>query len=244
MLTGELLKPAIKNKLAPCGGACGAVCLPRGWPALLLAVALVLVSLATDYLLHLELPLRAALTVASLAAIAFAAWRQMLRPLAVPMSPRDLAMLVEKHYGELGDRLVSSLLFTGRSDELAKAGMSKAMIDATALRANELAERLDFSKVVERPTMKRMLSLASCAMVLLGGFSIWQQDTMKCWFLRNVAFRDIDWPQNTYLRIDGGPNFAVMRGDEPDGDDPRGARKPDAQGRHAPRGLPRPGQDG
>jgi hypothetical protein len=131
------------------------------------------------------------------------------------MSDLDLVMLVEKRYASLGDRLASSLVLSSRND-VGEMGMSEAMVQATAQRANEIAAALDFRVVVEKQNLRRMFLLALCAAMLLTGFSLWQSPLMSAWLQRNLLFRAVDYPQKTYLDIVGANTFEVMRGDRLD----------------------------
>jgi len=93
------------------------------------------------------------------------------------------------------------------------------MVDLVIAQAGRTAENLDFQTVVERPLLKRRVSLAVCAIFLLVGFSIWQAGVMYRWWNRNVLFADMAWPQHIYLDVDGpgmdaAGNFRVLRGND------------------------------
>jgi hypothetical protein len=146
-----------------------------------------------------------------LAGAACVAWRELLAPLLVPMGPEALALLVERHYSQLDDRLISAVQFAFPQKA---AGFSRAMIERAAAEAQEIVRSLDFRSVIERRGMVRMLIFAACTLGLLGGFWAWQSDLMGLWFQRNVLFADVPWPQKTYLEVRGGPDFAVLRGED------------------------------
>jgi hypothetical protein len=175
-------------------------------------VTVVFVTLGIDYLLRLDdRPLRVAVMGAAGAGVLAVLWRQLLRPLLVPMDAAALALLVERKFRQLGDRLISAIQF-GREESLAPLGMSDAMVAATAEQANQIAERLDFDGVVERAGLRRASLTALAAVGLLAGFTVWQYPIMSLWVQRNLAFANVDWPQDTYLRVEGGPDFKVLRG--------------------------------
>ncbi len=171
-------------------------------------VAIVFVSFAVDYTMRLDRPLRAFVIGLGLAFWAWVVWKMLIRPLIVPMNVPQLALLVENKWQELGDRLISTIQFGEGGLE------SEAMIRKTAEQANEMAAGLNFKKVVERKGMIRSLQIAAIAVTLLAGFGFWQSDLMRLWFERNVAFAEVDWPQDTYLKVLGGPDFVVMRGED------------------------------
>jgi hypothetical protein len=175
--------------------------------------AAVLATLGLDYAFHFERGLRIGLTAAAAAVLLYIVWREMVRPLLVPMDIPGMALLVEKRFGKLGDRLITAVEFSARPPRQWE-GVSSAMIEMAGAQANEMAQALDFRQVVERPRMKRVAMMAMSAVMLIAGFSLWQQSVMGMWFERNLAFSDVDWPQDTYLRVDGGPDFRVVRGDD------------------------------
>lgn len=178
---------------------------------LLAMVGCVFVTLAFDYMLHMERPLRIAMMGLAMAGLAWTLWRQLVRPLCVPMGSEDLALLVEKRYTSLGDRLISAIQF-GRGGSSSVAG-SREMIRQMSREACELAHPLNLGEIVEYHRFKRMAALSLCAVALLGGFSMWQSDVMLPWLSRNLAFADVDYPQDTYLSVEGS-DFAVLRGDD------------------------------
>jgi len=211
----ELVRAAVWGKLGALRRAISTRLLAEGlaWTVLTL-VALVFVTLAFDYFLRLERPLRATIMVLALAGVVVVIWRQVVVPLRVPMSAADLALLVERRFGELGDRLISAIQFSDSADAEA-LGVSVAMMARTAAEANALAGPLPFGEVVERRGIFRSWALAGCALGLLAGFAAWQGDILGRWFYRNVLFAETPWPQQTYLTVRGDPaDFTVLRGDD------------------------------
>ena len=176
-------------------------------------VGLVFVTLAFDYSLRLDRTLRAIIMGAAAAGVGWVAWREVVRPLRVPMGPAALALLVETRFGQLGDRLISAIQFAG-AGSVEPLGMSDQMVAAMTQEANQIAESLDFRAIVEWARFRRVARMALSAAMLLGAFTVWQLPVMKLWFQRNVAFGQVDWPQETYLQVQGGPDFRVLRGDD------------------------------
>lgn len=181
--------------------------------ALVALVALVFVTLAFDYVLRLDRPQRAIVMAAAIGGVCYVIWRQLIVPLIVPMRETDLAMLIERRWGQLEDRFVSTLEFA-RSGVLAEGAESTQMVAAMARQADQLVRSLDFREVVERRNLRRVFLIFACAGVLMAGFAVWQSDVMRLWLVRNVAFGSERWPQKTYLRVEGGPDFSVLRGDD------------------------------
>ncbi len=223
MPQGDLLHTSIRAKLRSLKTSIQARLVGEGlgWLVLTL-VAVVFVTLALDYLLRLERPYRVVMMLLCLGGIGYIVWRALIAPLAVPIDTPSLAILAERRYRQLGDRLISALQFSHRQD-LAQIGVSEAMIDRMAQQANEIAQPLDFKRIVRRKRMWQALGGAGAATVLLALFAIFQVSTMSLWFQRNVLFAQVDWPQQTYLVV-GQMNeegefverqdFEVLRGED------------------------------
>lgn len=214
MPKGELLTSEIRGKLTRLRRVVRRRLAGEGAAWLVLAlVGLVFCTLGIDYSLHLDRVQRALVMAVAVGAVGWIVWKQLLAPLSVPMDSADLALLVEDRYDELGDRLISAIQFA-QQDDLEEVGASMAMVDLVAEQANRLAAPLDFSRVVDHRRLWRVVRPAIAAAMLLIGFAIWQADTVKLWAARNLAFSNVAWPQETYLVVEGGPDFAVLRGDD------------------------------
>ena len=220
MTDQELLESTVGDKLRGLRRALRRRLAGEGLSWLVLTlVALVFVTLAFDYGLRLnDRVLRGIVMALSLWGVLWVAWRQLAAPLRVPMGREQLALLIERRYDRLGDRLISALQFAGRRDDAAP-GESRAMMSRVAAQAAELAADLDFRAVVERPMLRKRMAAAACAAALLAGFCVWQSDVMRLWLWRNVAFADVAWPQDIYLDVSGpgmdeNGNFRVPRGED------------------------------
>jgi len=181
------------------------------WLAVAL-VGLVLVTLAFDYLLHLDRHQRGILMSLAVAGLAWVAWRELIAPLCVRLGPEDLALLIENRHRQLADRLISAVQFERR--QCGDGGVSDAMVRQMAAEANEMVSLLDVGRIVERRELLRSVALGGCAIALLAGFALWRGDLVQLWFARNVAFADVPWPQKNYLVVEGGPDYAVLRGSD------------------------------
>ncbi len=180
-MEGELLQAGVRAKLRTLRRLLRIRLVAEALAWLVVAViALIFVTMGIDFLLRLpERPLRAGIMIVALTAVAWVAWRQLLWPLRVPMSDDDLALLVERHYAKLADRLISTVQFARKPAEALLT--SRAMIARTAEEANQLAAAMDFTKTVERANMWRLLGTAASASARLAGFAVWQADLMALW---------------------------------------------------------------
>ncbi len=203
------LRRAIRTRLAGHGLA---------WVVIALA-GLVVVTLLCDWGLHrlTHQPVgrgqRALIALLSAAGVGYVLWRQLLWRVSVPLRDDDLALLVERHYHQLGDRLISALQFsTGRGR--GRTGASPSMIAIVADQANAAAAPLDFLAPLNARPLWRRVGMAAAATAVIAGLWLLDADTMNRWFRRNILLADERWPQETHLRVEGGPVFSVMRGQD------------------------------
>ncbi|MDY7011032.1 MAG: hypothetical protein SVV80_09815, partial [Planctomycetota bacterium] len=179
-------------------------------------VAAIFLTLGIDYALHMDRAQRGLMSILSLGGVAFVVWRFALRPLRVPMDAEELALVMEKHYSDLGDRLISTLQFAAGG--LGTRGASEILIRKVADQTGELMEDLDARGPVESRRTWKLMSLPAGALIILMLYSACYSQVMGLWFKRNVLFADVPWPQETYLTIEGGREvngrlvFKVVRG--------------------------------
>ncbi|MFW6062479.1 MAG: hypothetical protein ACOC93_06685, partial [Planctomycetota bacterium] len=144
--------------------------------------------------------------------------RELLSPLRVPMDEDNLALLVERRFPQLGDRLISALQFA-RAGQRPGENASGEMIAHVRTEAIRLAEPLNFREVVATPRLLKAVGGAAIALAALGTFGALQADTLGRWFQRNVMLANVDWPQDTYLSVAGpgadeNGDFTVLRGED------------------------------
>ena len=163
--------------------------------------AAVVITLLLDLTLRLnDRPIRAGMLILSCIGILAVLWKRLISPLKVPVPAEDLAILVERRYAPLEDRLISSLQMED-APPAATDNVSMDMIKVTADEANAMSGTLNFSSVIETKKMWRVWSGAGAAIVLIGVLSVAFPETMNLWFRRNVMLENVDWPQDTYLSV-------------------------------------------
>lgn len=215
-MTNDLLQSEIRRKLESLRLSIRRRLANEGVAWLLVAiVALVFITLAFDYCFRTDRVLRGLVMAVAASAVGYIVWRLLLSPLRVPMDLTALSLLVEKQYSQMGDRLISVVQFSQRPPEQVE-NASPAMLRRLAEEANEIARAVDFGTVVERRRLRQLGLLAGAAVIVLGLFTVWQQPVMAMWFQRNIAFADVDWPQDTILVVEGGPDFTAIRGEDLD----------------------------
>ena len=209
----NLISPPVHKKLSSLKFALRAHLAGRGTALVLVAlVAAVFFSFAIDRKLELEQRLqRILITLAALGGVGYVVWRYLLRPLRVPMTLDELALVLERHYPKLDDRLISTLDFSFQ--DMAGVGASEALIRRVAEQANSLAEGLDSRAPVRGRETWIRLAVATGAVAILVTFSAVRARDMGPWFMRNVLFQNVPYPRQTNLtEVRADPGFKVARG--------------------------------
>ncbi len=187
----------------------------------LAVVAGVFLTLGIDYALHMDRAQRGLIMALTLAGVGWVTWRFLLRPLRVSMDDEELALVLENHYGDLDDRLISTLQFAAGGDRVSgRIRGSEVLIRKVAEQVGSLMEKLDPRGPVESGRTWRRMSIPAVAVIVLVVFTIFNSSVMGLWFQRNILFADVAWPQETYLTIEGGREidggsrlqFRVVRG--------------------------------
>ena len=182
-------------------------------------VVLISADLLLDYNTRMDLPQRVICLGVFIIVLAVVAFRQLLRPLLQAMNDDTLVARVEEQHEGLGDSVISAVQFA-RADHAAHhaQGVSQAMIDATIDQGIVAASRVNFRDVLDRSTFqKNLLFLVLFAVLIgLGAYAVAETAMMRTWFDRNVILGDTQWPQDTYLTIDGviDDKLTLPRGDD------------------------------
>src|SRR5260370_30783941 len=127
-------------------------------------------SLAVDYWLEPSIGQRRALLLLALAGTAAAVvWYLVLR-LARDFHFRALALVLERRFPELNDRLITAVELAESGQR--HSGLTASMLQRTADEAAELSRGLALSEVFNRRPLIRAISLALCLAVSIAGFGL------------------------------------------------------------------------
>ncbi len=185
-----------------------------GWVVLAFCVAL-LAAFSLDYLLRLEeVPLRLMVMLVAVGGVLAVLVRTVILPQMVSMDADNLALLIERRYGVLSDRLISALQLARRTDH-EKVGTSRAMIRRVGEELDGMIDKVRFEEVVETDRLRRVLIAAlllSASVVVLVAYN---SNLFSIWFQRNVLLSESAYyPQRTYLVVQDGPHFQVHNGQD------------------------------
>ncbi len=171
---------------------------------LLLPAVVVAIAFTLDHLLRLPAPIRVFHTVVAIALCAFAARRCLIYPLSRRFVATDVAMLLERAFPELHERLVSSIQLKGAlavGDEQALRNQSPAMIAALLADTATHARTLPLDRLFEVRNTARLWAGASTLLLLLFGGALAAPDTAVAFLLRHLG-RDVSYPRATTLLVE------------------------------------------
>ncbi len=216
MNEAPLVSPGVRAGLRRLGRALRVQLVVTGLAWVLVAVVgATLLSLLCDWGLHrltrqsAPATQRALVSLVALAGVGYVAWRQLGRRAFVRPDELDLALLVERHYPQLADRLAGAVAFARRGGD---RSASPALVAAMARQANFLAAGIDYLVPLDRRRFARHAMMGLAAGGLLATLALAAPNTMGLWFGRNVLLSAQPWPRDTYLLVEGGPDFEVVRG--------------------------------
>jgi uncharacterized small protein (DUF1192 family) len=181
----------------------------------LLFASMFLIGLfVVDFLFILPLGLRVILELGALGVLVYLLAFRLIRPLALRISDDDLALLVEREYPHLKDRLISSIQL-GRSREENPAFNSPELIDRLIAETTQEAQGIQLGRIVTprfviRPLMVSLI-LAGCLVAAAFTYPVHASIFLK------RLFGDAKWPAETDLKVLGfGPDrrLVVARGDD------------------------------
>ena len=171
--------------------------------AIVLATAVVVfwASFLLDWVFEPPRPARVALLAIGGAVILLVFLRRIVVPLLVPLSDASMALLLERRFSALGDRLVTAVELSNSGAETGR--WSAAMLANTSDEASRLAKDVRLLQVLRRQPLVIALVLALVALISSAGFTWWQPAAATTWFDRSVMLGDSTWPRATKIYVDG-----------------------------------------
>ncbi len=113
---------------------------------------------------------------------------------------RALALVLERRFPELNDRLITAIELTGEQ-QVQRPVLTQAMLARTIDEVREASSHLDLGTVFDkRPLMRAGIS-ASCLFVSVLAFAICFSDVFGLWFRRNVLLANESWKRETAIQL-------------------------------------------
>ncbi len=180
---------------------------------LLLPAAVVAIAFLLDHFLRLPLPIRVFHTAIAATAVVLVARRCIVYPLTRTLSSTDIAMLLERAFPELHERLVSSVqLKTALAAESATAlrNQSAAMIERLLAETAQQAQALPLDRLFDPRRTARLWAGTAALLLLLTGGALSSPATAVAFVLRHLG-RDASYPRATTLLVELPPASAELQ---------------------------------
>ena len=159
--------------------------------SLLLPAAFALLAFALDHLLRLPQPIRLFHSCVVLGLFGYGAIRFLRYPLTKQFSPIDVAVLVERAFPELHQRLVSAIQLKGMvdaGDAAALRNQSPAMIEQLLADTAATARSLPFERLLDGRRTLRVWSAAGALLLSITLGSFLARDTALAFVLRHLGY--------------------------------------------------------
>ncbi len=169
------------------------------------------VDLVGDRFLESSVVFRAVVLLLMIGLAGFVVWKRLLSRLLQPIRDRQLAVLLERAYPELGESLITSvdLQTVGRTknreqehDPLSD-GYYPFFLQKTVRNAAHVLRPLDVRSLFR---YRRLAVLFSLAMLFGGtvlGFCSVYTETAEIWFSRNILLSEKEWPRFSRIVLEG-----------------------------------------
>jgi uncharacterized protein DUF4175 len=163
----------------------------------LIAVGLAALCLLLDWTFHLAPEWRLALGAGVIGTLGWAVWRFLIQPMTVPMPDDQIALLFERRFPDLSDRMVSAVQLANDSG-LASSGLVRAVLAD----ADEAAMSADAQQVPRRRKIGRMAlwAVASAALAIALCLAAPQSASIFAARFAN-PYGPAQWPRDTDLAI-------------------------------------------
>jgi hypothetical protein len=156
-------------------------------------------SLAIDYWFEPAAGVRQALLLVALAASVAASGRYLVLRLVRPFRARALALVLERRFPELDDRLITAVEQAATSRH--PVGLTADMLQRTADEAAEVLNRLELREVFNVRPLARAMGLALALAVSVAAFGLAASEVFSTWFHRSVLFANELYRRETDLHV-------------------------------------------
>jgi hypothetical protein len=190
----------IEKKLSQLRGHIRLMFLSWGLAKLLIwAAGLTLWLYYTDRILKLPGGMRLGFLVLAIVILIVIAIRNLVYPLSRTLSDEDLALLVEREYPLLNDRLITSLQLL-KTQERYKDTASADMMKAVVSESFDIAGKLQFNEAVRSRRLMYMVGGSVLAMLIVFGHAWLDRDDLSIW-VRRALGAGPQWPTDTQLEV-------------------------------------------
>ena len=156
-------------------------------------------SLTVDWFFEPMAVFRAVLLLAGIALIVRSFVVMIVRRLRCPMTDANMAMLLERHYPQLDDALLTTVeLRSPPTEEL-----GRAMLHKTYRVAADHVEETRLKDVFDRRPLRRAILTGLMLVISIVLFGLLTPQSMAIWARRSLLFSGELWPRKTVLSVEG-----------------------------------------
>lgn len=171
---------------------------------LAIVIGIIFADMVIDRTFEMDRPQRWIMLFVMAAVALWFLWTLVIRPLTKGVSDDALVDQIEQRNNGTREQILSAIQLS-RDGDLSSTGASPQLVDATILAGVEKARAIDFSSSLNAPQHAsdcRLLAFTGgvLACLLIGTLF---SSFLFTWFSRNVLLSRLEWPQPTYLVIDG-----------------------------------------
>lgn len=151
---------------------------------------------------RLELPrwFRATVLIAGIGLIAAGATSWIVLRLVRAFRSKALALVLERRFPELDDRLITAVE-AAESSEADASPVTSAMLRHTIIEAARTASSLDLGSVFDRKPLRRAIMTASVLVASILGLAVTNGAAMERWIAGYLGLKDGYWPRETELVV-------------------------------------------
>lgn len=159
-----------------------------------------LIDIAYFRLSRLELPrwFRAAVLITGLVLLTFGLVTWIALRLLRSLQTRALALVLERRFPELDDRLITAVEAAEQPEHDASA-FTTALLNQTIDQAARATSALELAQVFDRRPIRRALVIASLVIASLLGLAVADSAAMERWIAGYLSLRSAYWPRETEL---------------------------------------------
>ena len=138
---------------------------------------------------------------------------------------KALALVLERRFPELNDRLVTAVELAENGDDSAKNPLAAAMLRQTVADAVEATRKLDLTSVFDRKPLQRAVTAAAVLIASIGGLAVASNSTIQTWKSSFLDLNDEYWNREYGLtvRVVAHPGDLIREFDDQFIKHPRGA---------------------
>lgn len=163
-----------------------------------------------DWLFHLTGATRLFMLLVGVACIGFTFVRHLVQPLALPLNQDNLALLIERHFPELKESLISAVQF-----KRGGTASSEPLIRRVLEEVDKNASHIDFARIISIKKPVEFFALGSLLLLVCAFQTFSNPHLVRIWASRMVnPYSAVQWPRSTQLSLGLQKVTKIARGED------------------------------